>query len=183
MNHISGSLWVDDVLLIALRKMEDASCIKARIYSGFYSGIGFSVIEEDLPDDTVNPKLWKKLISIDAKLDLILEKLIETCDGFNQARNRRVSVSEDGIRIRTPDVFLPEDVVEIKLQLPVNAPVWIILYGLVLQVKSDAPDQNEIWIQFSEMPDDVHQILGYYLLNRHREIVRKHRQQTKTCNP
>ena len=42
-----SSFHVDDILLIALKKIEDISCTKAMIYSGFYSGIGLSVLEED----------------------------------------------------------------------------------------------------------------------------------------
>jgi len=174
---------VEDVLLIDLKKIEDISCTKARLYSGFYSGIGLSVLEEDMPDESINPRLWKKLISIDAKLNLILEKLIQNSDGFNLAQNRQLSLSEEDIRVLTPDVFAVGDFIEIKMLLPVNTPVWIILYGRVLQAGSITPEKNEIWIQFSEMADDVKQIMGYYLLNRQREIVRKLRQQPKTCNP
>lgn len=178
-----SSFRVEDVLLIALKKIEDISCTKARLYSGFYSGIGLSVLEEDMPDEAINPRLWKKLISIEAKLNLILEKLIQNSDGFNQAQNRQLSLSEEDIRIVTPDVFAVGDFVEIKMLLPVNTPVWIILYGRVSQARGITSEQNEIWIQFSEMADDVKQIIGYYLLNRQREIVRKLRQQSKTCNP
>jgi hypothetical protein len=178
-----SSFRVEDVLLIALKKIEDISCTKARLYSGFYSGIGISVLEEDMPDETINPRLWKKLISIDAKLNLILEKLIQSSDGFNQAQNRQLSLSEEDIRILTPDVFAVDDFIEIKMLLPVNTPVWIILYGSISQFRSNTPEQNEIWIQYSEMADDVKQIMGYYLLNRQREIVRKLRQQSKTGTP
>jgi hypothetical protein len=178
-----SSFRVEDVLLVALKKIEDISCTKARLYSGFYSGIGLSVLEEDMPDEAINPRLWKKLISIEAKLNLVLEKLIQNCDGFNQAQNRQLSLSEEDIRIVTPDVFAVGDFVEIKMLLPVNTPVWIILYGRVSQARGITSEQNEIWIQFSEMADDVKQIIGYYLLNRQREIVRKLRQQSKTCNP
>jgi hypothetical protein len=177
------SFRIEDVLLIALKKIEDISCTKARLYSGFHSGIGLSILGEDLPDETLNPGLWKKLISIDAKLNLILEKLIQNSEGFNQAQNRQVSLNEEDIRILAPDVFAAGDFIEIKMLLPVNTPVWIILYGRVLQYHCLTPEQNEIWIQFSEMPDDLKQIMGYYLLNRQREIVRKLRQQSKTGNP
>jgi hypothetical protein len=168
-----SSLRVEDVLLIALKKIEDISRTKARIYSGFYSGIGLSVLEEDLPDETINPKLWKKLISIDSKLNLILDKLIQTSDGFNQAQNRLVSLTEEDVRILTPDVFDTDDLIEIKMLLPVNSPVWIILYGMVSQFRILTSEENEVWIQFSEMADDVKQVMGYYLFNRQREIVRK----------
>jgi hypothetical protein len=168
-----SSLRVEDVLLIALKKIEDISRTKARIYSGFYSGIGLSVLEEDLPDETINPKLWKKLISIDSKLNLILDKLIQTSDGFNQAQNRLVSLTEEDVRILTPDVFDTDDLIEIKMLLPVNSPVWIILYGMVSQFRILTSEENEVWIQFSEMADDVKQVMGYYLFNRQREIARK----------
>jgi hypothetical protein len=168
-----SSLRVEDVLLIALTKIEDISRTKARIYSGFYSGIGLSVLEKDLPDDTINPRLWKKLISIDAKLNLILDKLIQNSDGFNQAQNRHVSSSEEDIRVLTSDGFSAGDFIEIKMLLPVNPPVWIILYGMVSQCGSFSSEENEVWIRFSEMADDVKQIMGYYLFNRQREIVRK----------
>lgn len=178
-----SSLRVEDVLLIALKKIEDISRTKARIYSGFYSGIGLSVLEEDFPDETINPRLWKKLISIDAKLNSILEKLIQNSEGFNQAQNRQVSLSEEDIRIQTSDVFAADELIEIKILLPVNTPVWIILYGVVSWFRAIAPEENEVWIRFSEMSDDVKQVMGYYLFNRHREIVRKFRQQSKKANP
>lgn len=174
-----SSYRVEDVLLIALKKIEDASCTKAMIYSGFYSGIGLSVLEEDLPDETISPKLWKKLISIDAKLNSILEKLIQNSDGFNQAQNRQVSISEEDIRVLTSDGFITGDFIEIKMLLPVNTPVWIILYGRVIHVGIVTTEQNEVWIQFSETADDVKQVMGYYLMNRQREIVRKLRQRSK----
>jgi hypothetical protein len=168
-----SALRVEDVLLIALKKIEDISRTKARIYSGFYSGIGLSVLEEDLPDETINPRIWKKLISIDAKLNLILEKLIQNSNGFNQAQNRQVSLSEEDIQILTPDVFSAGDFIEIKMLLPVNTPVWIILYGLVSQRRILSSEESEVRIRFSEMDGDVKQIMGYYLFNRQREIVRK----------
>ena len=165
---------VEDILLIALKKIEtEIYCTKARIYSGFYSGIGISVLEEDLPDETISPRLWKKLSSIDAKLNLILEKLIQNSEGFNQAQNRQVSLSEEDIRILTPDVLATGDLIEIKILLPVNSPVWVILYGMVSQFRMLTSEENEVWIRFSEMADDVKQIMGYYLFNRQREIVRK----------
>jgi len=168
-----SSLRVEDVLLIALKKIEDDSCTKAMIYSGFYSGIGLSVLEEDLPDETINPRLWKKLISIDAKLNLILEKLIQNSDGFNRAQNRQLSLSEEDVRILTPDVFATGDLVEIKILLPFNSPVWVVIYGMVSQFRIIVSEENEVWIRLSEMADDVKQIMGYYLFNRQREIVRK----------
>ena len=168
-----SSLRVEDVLLIALKKIEDDSCTKAMIYSGFYSGIGLSVLEEDLPDETISPRLWKKLISIDAKLNLILEKLIQNSDGFNRAQNRQVSLSEEDVRILTPDVFATGDLVEIKILLPFNSPVWVVIYGMVSQFRIIVSEENEVWIRLSEMADDVKQIMGYYLFNRQREIVRK----------
>ncbi len=168
-----SSLHVEDILLIALKKIEDVSCTKAMIYSGFYSGIGLSVLEEDLPDETINPRLWKKLISIDAKLNLILEKLIQNSDGFNQAQNRQVSLNEEVVRILTPDVFATGDLVEIKMLLPLNSPVWVVIYGMVSQFRIIVSEENEVWIRLSEMADDVKQIMGYYLFNRQREIVRK----------
>jgi len=168
-----SSYRVEDVFLISLKKIEGATCTKATIYSGFYSGIGVSVLEEDLPDETISPKLWKKLIDIDAKLNLILEKLIQNSDGFNQARNRQVFICEEEIRIITPDGFSTEDIIEIKLLLPVTSPVWLVLYGRVSHIRNVSSDLNEIEIQFFEMPDDVKQVLGYYLMNRQREIIRK----------
>jgi len=169
-----SSFRVEDVLLLAIERLEtDISCTKAKIYSGFYSGIGVSVLAEDIPDDTINPKLWKKLTTIDAKLNLILEKLIQQSEGFSHAQNRKVSLSDEDIQILTSDTFAPEDYVEIKMLLPVHTPVWIVLYGRVILVRAVAADQNEVEIQFTEMDDDVRQVMGYYLLNRHREIVRK----------
>jgi hypothetical protein len=106
-------------------------------------------------------------------LNLILEKLIQSSEGFIQAQNRQVSLSEENIQILTPEIFSAGDFVEIKMLLPVNTPVWLILYGRVSQAGSMASERNEIWIQFSEMADDVKQIMGYYLFNRQREIARK----------
>ncbi len=172
-----SSYRVEDVFLISLKKIEGATCTKATIFSGFYSGIGLSVLEEDLPDETISPRLWKKLIDIDAKLNLILEKLIRSSDGFNQAQNRQVFICEEDIRIITPDEFSTGDIIEMKLLLPVTSPVWLVLYGKVSRhTRNITPDQNEIEIRFFEMPDDVKQVLGYYLMNRQREIIRKIRQ-------
>ncbi len=165
---------VEDVILLNVGKIDsDSLCTKAQIYSGFYSGIGISVLEEDIPDESISPKLWKKLIAIDAKLNLIMEKLILNTEGFNQAQYRKVSISEEDICILSPDVFSVGDFTEIKMMLPFNTRVWIILYGKVSQIRDKSSGENEITILFSEMSDDVKQVLGYYLMNRQREIVRK----------
>lgn len=172
--HENSSFRVEDVILLVIRKIDsDSLCTRAQVYSGFYSGIGISVLEEDIPDENISPKLWKKLIAIDAKLNSIMEKLILNTEGFNQAQYRKVSFSEEDICILTSDIFTAGDFTEIKMLLPLSPQVWIILYGKVTQVRHVSSGENEIMILFSEMSDDVKQVMGFYLMNRQREIVRK----------
>ncbi len=169
-----SSFRVDDILPVILKKLDSgASCTKAKLYAGFYSGIGVSVLDEEPPDDTINPKIWKKLVAIDTKLNLVLEKLVQHSEGFSQAEDRKVSVSDEDIRIVTPETFVSDDFLEMKLLLPVNTPTWVILYGRVTNVIPVASGQNEVSVKFSEMDDDIRQVVGFYIMNRQREIVRK----------
>ncbi len=169
-----SSFRVDDILPVILKKLEsEEACTKARLYAGFYAGVGVSVLDEELPDESINPKIWKKLIAIDTKLNLILEKLVQHSEGFSQAENRQVSVSDEDIRVITPEVFSLNDLLEIKVLLPVNAPTWVILYGRVMDIHAASSRQNDVTIQFSEMDDDIRQVVGFYVMNRQREIVRK----------
>jgi len=168
---------VEDVLPIMTRKLEcGGQCVRARVFSGFFSGFGVSSLFEDVADETISPRLWKLLIDMNTKLGLILDKLYLDGEGLSRAESRPVSLSASGIRFSAQESYEIGDFLEIKMLIPVHPPVWIVAYGKVVRIdQSSCPSQRDIAIDFDEMDEEVTEVINHYTLKRQREMIRKQR--------
>ncbi len=163
---------VDDTLPLIARKVEeDLPLLKSRILSGF----GVSVLDEDMPDEEVNQPLWKMLVHINTKLNLILDKLNLKCEGL-KAEKKQVNISASGIRITLNEKPGIGDLMEIKMLIPECPPVGVLVYGSVVRVRELNSHEHEVSIHFSDMDDDVRDVIIHYALKRQREIINKQRE-------
>ncbi len=166
---------VTDVLSIVVKKIENMVGKKARILSGFFSCLANVNVAEDLNDGKINPKLVQMLCEMNAKLDLILEKLSGNREEPGNVEPQEVSLSASGISFHTPDEFSLGDLVEVKMLLPLRPPTWIVLYGNVSRVVMEEDGGHEVAVHFGEMEDEARNLLSYYTIKRQREIIMQQR--------
>ncbi len=162
---------VDDVFPVLVRKISDkAAPKKCRLIAG----IGVESPDDSVvPDGTVSPQLWKMLVDINAKLEMILEKLSLESEGLTQAHSTPVNVSASGIRLTIPETVSCGDTVEVKMSLPVYPPVGIVACGEVLRAAPNNQGGCEVALQFIDMDDDVRDQIIHYTFNRQREMNRR----------
>lgn len=169
-----GYFRVDDVFPVVAKKIErHAPFQRSKIFRGY----DMEMTDVDLPDETINPKLWKMLVDINAKLQLILERLLFESEGLIGSGNKIVNLSASGIRFTMNEKVVPGDKLEIKMLLPTGPPIGILTYGNVVKVNDMGNDQYEIALHFSDIDNEVREEIIQYTINRQREMSRKEKQQ------
>ncbi|MGD0884136.1 MAG: PilZ domain-containing protein [Thermodesulfovibrionales bacterium] len=169
-----GYFRVDDVFPVRYQRVTENVPLKK---STVLSQDVIEMSDTDLPDGTVSPKLWKMLDSMNAKLNMILERLNLESAGLTTAENKMVNVSATGIRMSLQDRSDIGDIYEIKMLLPTTPPVGIETYGRVVRARDIGNGEYEVGLQFIEMEDDVRDEIIRYTLKRQREVMLKERQQ------
>jgi c-di-GMP-binding flagellar brake protein YcgR len=166
---------VTDVLPITVKKVENMVGKKSRVLSGYISGLASLNLAEDLNDGIVNPKLVKMLCEMNSKLDLILEKLSANHEEPGPADAQEISLSASGVSFGTPNELSQGDLVEVKMLLPLHPPVWILLYGNVSRATMEENGEYKVGVLFTEIEDEVRDVLSYYTIKRQRELIMKQR--------
>jgi hypothetical protein len=166
---------VQDAMPVVTRKVakeEEQYGIRSRIMPGFsiYQYAEAPAFEGEASTD---PKLMNLLVEINTKLNLILQKLNIDSEGLNKAENKKVDLSEGGIRLNSRIKYDVGDLIEVKLLLSSLPYIGMILYGHVSRVKDVNAKEYEIVIVFLELEDDVREMLWKYLLDRQRGILRR----------
>jgi hypothetical protein len=164
---------VNDVLPLITKKIESMAGKKSRVLSGYFAGLGTANFVGDSVDATVNPKVWKMLCDINAKLDLILDRLFGNNDETANAESKEVSLSVSGISFTTKEKFDLGDLIEVRMYLPIHPPIWVIVYGNVVRSSEVNEEHHAVGIQFMEMENEVRDVVSYYTIKRQREIIMK----------
>jgi hypothetical protein len=165
---------VDDAFPVEAKRLKDnAPYKKSKIFRGY----DVEIPDIDLPDETINPKLWQMLVDISAKLTMILDRLHFESEGFKKSEEKMVNLSASGIRFTMNENVAPGDRLELKMLLPTGPPVGIITYGNVVRVNEIGDEQYEVSLHFSDMDEEVREEIIRYAINRQREMIRKVRQQ------
>ncbi|MFA5074322.1 MAG: PilZ domain-containing protein [Nitrospirota bacterium] len=165
-----GYFRIDDVFPVVIRKVYgDPLVPRSRIITG----ITRASHDFGLPDGSINPRIWNMLVDMNAKLELIMEKLCLENEGLVSANNVPVNISASGIRITVNERLEPGDRVEIKMSLPSSPPVGIVTCGEVQRATSTEHGTWEIAIQFINMNDDVRDEIIQYTFQRQRELMQE----------
>ena len=168
---------VDDMLPIIFRKLQgEAPPARSRLLPGFSQEYAIPASYEEPPDGAVSPQLWEMLVEINAKLGLILNKLSLDSEGLTKAEPRQVSLSSSGVKFTTGEMFGLDDLMEVKILLPLNPPVWIAVYGKVVRVEVIGNEQYDVALRFSDLDDEVCEAINQYTLKRQRELIRKQKE-------
>ena len=162
---------VNDVIPLILKKMPpSAGALKARLMPGMLQQSFEPALADD--DRQSDPNLLRMLTAIDAKLNLIMERLLAQDSGLANVENRQVNLSEGGICLTLPDEYAVGDLVEIKMMLSSIPYSVLLVYGLVERVQKLAEDAFEVALTFIEMEDDVREVLSRHILQRQRGMLR-----------
>ncbi len=168
-----GYFRVDDVFPVAHRKVDDNDLRRiCRIFSGF----GVETEEMEVPDETINPKLWKMLTDINAKLTMIIERQNLEKEGLSRVESRPVNISASGIRFALPNRFNIGDILELKMLLPVYPPMGVLVHGTVVRVEELDNGNFRISLNFDDLAEEVRDTIIQYTLKRQRELIRRERQ-------
>jgi len=125
---------------------------------------------QDTMDEVLNN--WLKLIN--AKLDYLIGLLTREKEGFGKLSLRKVNISEKGISLKCSEKLSPGDFIEIKILLDIFGPVGFYLYGKVVWAREEE-EGTRVGAEFVKMPADIRDKLGFYILNKQREIIREKR--------
>lgn len=168
---------VDDVFPVASKKVGSESAFKGAkiLLEHQYDA---ELLDADLQNETINPSLWKMLLDINRKLGMIIEHLHLESEGLAKVEPSRVNISASGMRFAVNEKLKKDDVVEVKMLLPTHPPTGIVAYGNVVRVDVIDDDKYDIALIFSHMNDDVREEIIRYTINRQREIIKKHKNET-----
>lgn len=162
---------VDDILPVSFRKINEDDFKKSKIISGFSQEPN----EMALPDESVNPGLWKLLVNINRKLGLILDRMNIESAGLVQTEEHMVNLSAAGIRFTGKEKFEQGQALEIKMLLPTYPQIGLIVYGRVVRAIDLGNSEYDVAVGFEDLPDEIKDEIVQYTLNRQREIIRKQR--------
>ncbi|HAM52154.1 MAG TPA: hypothetical protein DCP92_16235 [Nitrospiraceae bacterium] len=169
-----GYFRVDDIFPVRIQKITEKVPLKK---SAIISRNVLETSDADQPVESVSPKLWKMLNTINTKLNMLLERLNLERAGLTTAENKAVNLSATGIRLSVQDRPEIADVVEVKMLLPTTPPVGVETYGKVVRVRDTDSEAYEVSLQFTDMEDELRDEIIRYALNRQRELMHKQRQQ------
>lgn len=167
---------IDDVLPLTATLVEgrDESHLKSYILYGNCPSPGPPPL--DAGNEAIPPALWRLLVDIHARMELILERLNALDPWFRQARSVPVNISEGGIRFASGQPFRVGDVLEIRLLLDPSPGLAVVTHARVNRVETqeDAPPDlaHLIAAQFLRLEESVREAICRHVLRRQRECIR-----------
>lgn len=167
-----GYFRVDDVFPVLYRKVPDSSL---RSDAKLFSAYDDEMDDCDTHDDPVDPRLWKMLVTINARLGLILTRLNLESEGMVNAQNIPVNISATGLRFTVNLPYEVGDIMEIKMLLPAEPPVGIMTFANVTRVERLRDGGYYTSLNYLNMDEAVRDIIIQYTLKRQREIIRGRR--------
>jgi len=159
---------VEDVIQLSIKRMPRSQPIPlARQVCYPYNMPEFAY----RPEKAGNEELFRLLLSISQKLDLILNYICIEKAGFGDMAYYNINLSAGGISIQTNEVYEIGEKLEIKLVLPTIPPTYLVCYGEVIRKEDSEIEKNKVAIQFINIPEDVRTAIVRYVLNKQRQLL------------
>jgi hypothetical protein len=121
-------------------------------------------------------KLYNMVAEIKTKLDFIINHLLLDKEGLLTAPKKNVNISAAGIKLVIDVHISVNDIVEIKMLLPVYPPVAVFAYGEVKRVSHIDDRNSDVAIEYINMDDAVRAELVRYAMSFERELIRKRKE-------
>jgi len=164
---------VDDIFPVAYRRTNSRDIpLKSSIFTSY------AIPPEELyvRDESVSPRLWKMLTDMNVKLSMILERLNLGLAGFSKAESIPVNISASGMRFLMRQKTEIGDIIELKILLPVQPPVGVLIHGKVVRVEDLGADAFCTSLRFVDMVDEVRDVIIQLALKHQREYICRQRQ-------
>lgn len=174
---------IDDVISVIanpvqIDKEKNAVFLKSISSSKAFSLMGMpsapeTPVEENIPANPENKKLYEMISEVKAKLDFVINHLVLEKEGLLSPEKKLVNISASGIRFTVNHPVKVKDILEIKLLLPTYPPVAVFAYGEVKRVRALDDETYEVAIEYLNMGDSVRNEIIQYTLSHQRETIRK----------
>ena len=167
-------LVYQDVLPIAIERLETDEPVPRSVLEP----VGIGDKEPHRPDqlacDGVSEALWEKLVSIERKIDFLMDRLFRTNGSAQTAfSDLAVVMNEHGLRIRTRDALTMQHRYRLRIRVPVSPPTYILVAARVIFGRKEEEGLWDIAMRWVDMDDSVLRLVRFYAMNRQREWIRK----------
>lgn len=168
-------LVYQDVLPIAIERLPADQPVPRSVLEPVGSRDAEPFRPDELAREGVNEALWEKLVSIERKIDSLMDRLLRT-NGFSQVAccDLAVVMNEHGIRIRTRDELNMQERCRLRIRVPVSPPTYALLCARAVFVRKQ--EEEGLWdivLRWDDMDDSVLRLIRFYAMNRQREWMRK----------
>ncbi len=167
---------VDDILKIDYKKISRDNYEKRQnAQEAFFADIFGNLYNTPEIDEVNNTLLYELLYQTNLKLDRILDIL----EGENGGKYRStdyecVNISGSGMRFNTEQEFEVEDIVALRVYLPLVSQTHLNLLGKVRSVKeTDTVGKYNISVTFIDIAEDVREKIIKYTFKKQRELLRE----------
>lgn len=116
--------------------------------------------------DNIEPAVWKLLVHLHKKLDLILERM--PMDLF-KIDTQPVNLSATGLRIKTRKNFELEERVKIRMLLPTLPAKEIVLKGQVVRITPNNDGIHELALRFEDVNEEIQKEIIQHTLKQQRK--------------
>jgi hypothetical protein len=135
---------------------------------------------------TIDPMLFRMLIEINRKLDILLKAVPQTeeIDGDRQYEGLCTEISGQGMKLQCTIPLREKDILNMFIPLPPIHPVTVNLVGLVKRstsIRDEFTNQetHEYAIEFLAMNDEDKEEVIAYTFKRQREIINLQKKESK----
>lgn len=170
-------LMYQDVLPVALERLSEEEPLPRAEIESMPAKEPDAFRPDELAEDGVSELVWRKLVSIERKIDFLLETI-----AMDQRRAARFSylpvvLNEYGLRVRTGISMSEKDRMRIRVRMPVVPPTYLMVTGIVARILDERDGQTDVVIRWIDVDDSVLRLIRFYAMNRQREVIRKQRQE------
>jgi hypothetical protein len=164
------SFRINDSLPVFIRKIEDDQDLPA---SDKLLDNSEEITPLGLEKENISPRLWKMLVTINEKLDRVLERIPVD---LLKTKSQPINLSSSGMKVKVKKNFGLDEPVRIKMLLPTLPVKELIIAGKVVRVEALADGDYEVALHFHDLDDTVRDEIIHYTLNQQRKTIAAQRQ-------
>ncbi len=167
---------VDDILTVGYRR------VQARDYPGGEEQAQMILRDvfgdiQHVPDvENVTPAmLYRLLYQLNLKVDRLMDMANLGRDkSFRLSGLERVNISASGIRFTMPEKPDPDEIIALRLDLPLETVTRLEVLGKVVSITpDDKGDGYRVSIAFTDLPEDMKETITRYVFRKQRELLRR----------
>jgi len=168
MNQRRDHSRVDAKIPLSSRLLPDREVPGARSHVGDSDSV---ITQFPIPPDIPNKVLSDWLKMINAKLDALLNAHSEKTDGLPSLPMTSVNISAGGVRFRVSLEYDKGDIIEIKMTLPLEPPVYFSMIAEVIRA-----DAYTVATKFINTSENIRSKIADFVFHREREIMMSQRE-------